>query len=42
MFRFKAFNRATKLTPFPMSRMDEMNDRLSAVHWFNKIDLRAG
>ena len=36
---FRAFNKQTKSDAYPLSRIDDILDRLSVAQWFSKIDL---
>ena len=36
---FRALNKQTKLDAYPIPRINDILDRLSAAQWFSKIDL---
>ena len=35
---FRALNKQTKLDAYPLSRIDDLLDRLSVAQWFSKIN----
>ena len=36
---FRALNKQTKLDAYPIPRINDILDRLSAAQWFSKMDL---